>query len=237
MTLADLQNQIAIMARPGRSTSTVIQQNSQTWINEFVLRELYKLRRWWFLQQQQHLPLVANQATYAVPGGGEALYIVSATSAGMDLLLPPLAQAQAFYAATGSPEAVALLVPGLPSGPPIAAVSQLQVFPTPDAIGPYAIDLTVTAPFAPLALGTDHNFITDQFPFLVIAGGLACAFLSLQEDSLFMQWWQLYANQVRALASYDHEVRRGGTMPEPIEPFVPSFILGAAGVPAAAAAG
>jgi hypothetical protein len=233
MTLTQIQAQIAIMARPGKSTSVVIQQNSQTWVNEFILRELYKMRRWWFLQQQQSLALVPGQSTYPVPGG-EALYIVEATVGGQPLLLPPLAQAQAFYAASGPPEAVALLMPGLPSGSALAAVSQLQVFPAPDTVSPYTVALTVTSPFGALQYATDHNFVTDQFPFLVIAGGLACAFLSLQEDALFMQWWQLYANQVKALASYDHEVRRGGTMPEPIEPFIPPFVMG--GVPTAPAA-
>lgn len=235
MTLTQLQQQIMVMARPGGATSTVIQQNSQTWINEFVCRELYKLRRWWFLHQAVTLVTRPGDANFPAPfPTGEALYIVSATSDGQDLLLPPLAQAKAFYADTGPPEAVALGVPGLGWKPGTTAhVSDLMVFPTPD--GEYRLDVAFTSPLAPLAYGTDHNFLTDQFPFLVIAGGLAIAFLSLQEDQLFTQWWQIYANQCRALASYDHEVRRGGTMPEPIEPFLPPFALGAAPQPVAAA--
>jgi hypothetical protein len=240
MTLNQIQQQIALMARPGGATSSIIAQNAQVWVNEFILRELYKLRRWWFLQQQQQIATTVGTSLYAVPGG-EALYVVGATASGKDLLLPPLAQAQAFYAASGPPEAVALTVPapiaqGAPASP-LSIVSQVQVFPAPDTT--YTIQLTVTSPFPVLAFGNDHNFVTDQFPMLVISGGLACAFLSLQEDQLFMQWWQIYRNQCRALAAYDHEVRRGGTMPESIDPYLPPFALGlaAAPEPAGAAAG
>lgn len=235
MNLLELQGQIQVFARPNSSNqSPLVTQNTATWLNELVLKPLYKLRRWWFLNQKQTVSLLAGVSTYTLQNQQTALYIVSGTSAGQPLLLPPIAQAEAFYSSTGPPEAVSLVVPLVTGGMPIG-VSQIQVFPTPDTAGPYTLNLDYTAPFASLQRPSDHNFLTDQFPMLVIAGGVAAAKLAFEEDQAFQQWWSIYVNQVRTLAAYDHEVRRGGTMPEPIEPFIP--FISQLVAPAAVAAG
>ena len=115
-------------------------------------------------------------------------------------------------------------------------MTQFQIFPTPDAMTIYQPVLEFTAPFAPLETPSDHNFITDKFPLLAQAGMMSMSYLALHEDQNFGTWWQIYKQQVHLLASYDHEVRRGGTMPEPMEPFLPQFSTPAGAAPAQSAA-
>jgi hypothetical protein len=198
-----------------------VANNLTVWTNEFVLRPLYKLRRWWFLHQGQTIPLQTGVSTYSLLGSASALYITAAASGTLPLLLPPLVQAQQFWQGSGPPDAIALL-PSFGSSPTSSPVTEFQIFPTPDA-STYTIAVDFTQAFPPLLVGTDHNFLTDEFPMLVQAGMMAMSHLALHEEPLFTQWFRVYAQQVRSLASYDHEVRRGGTMPEPMEPFVPEY--------------
>lgn len=214
MIFGDLLTQAQNMLRPGATASTVVSNNMLVWTNQLILRPLYKLRRWHWLNQKQVITTNAGTPTYQlVTGTASLLYLVNASYGGSDLLVPPIQQAEAFYTGSGPPEGVAL-IPGNP-------VQTVQVFPTPDSGGPYAIQTDYTSPLADLALTTDHNFVTDEFSFLVLAGMVMVGALSFQEDTLFNTWREIYITQVRAIAVYDHEVRRGGTMPEPLEPYIP----------------
>lgn len=233
MTFADLANSTMAMARPGGSKSSLVQNNLLLWTNEFVLRPFYKLRRWWFLNQTQTASLWNGVSTYTFQGGATALFVTEAAYGTLPLLLPPLVQAQAFWPGTGSPDALALL-PKFGSLTNASPVTQFQVFPTPNAA--YQIAVSFTQPFNNLELPTDHNFVTDEYPLMVQAGMMTVAFLAMHEDQLFAEWLGIYKQQVRAVATYDHEVRRGGTMMEPMEPFVPDYST-IMPTPAGAAAG
>jgi hypothetical protein len=203
------------VAATGNASQT-LSTNLVGWTQNYILTPLYKLRRWYWLNAKATITSAPFISTYTVPNVSEAIFLVSATSGGTDLLIPPISQAEAFYAGSGPPEGVAL-VPGNP-------ITQVQVFPTPDGAGPYFVNLDVTQPFVPLVDdGLSHNYLTDAFPLLVLSGMNSMAFLFLQEEGLFNYWFGIYASQVRALATYDHEVRRGGTMPEPFDPFVPTL--------------
>ena len=90
MTFGQLEDMVLTLVRPGGSKSPVVANNVGLWTNEFVLRPLYKLRRWWFLRQSQTFTLVANTNTYTFQNGASALYITAATLGTYPLLLPPI---------------------------------------------------------------------------------------------------------------------------------------------------
>ena len=213
--------------RPSSTVSNALQTNLVAWTEAYFLKPLYRLRRWIWAQQTPTVTTTSGTSTYtpALTGGAtEILYIVAATLNNQDLFVPPISQASAFWTGTGTPDAVSLL----PANP----VTQLQLFPTPN--GTFTVPVALTTPLTPLLDdGMMHNYLTDDHPALVFSAMLTCGFMFLQEDNLAKYWTSIFVQRVREVARYDHEVRHGGTMPEPFEPYLPTLMPMMAGSAAA----
>jgi hypothetical protein len=209
MNWGQIRAQQKLFLAGSATTSGQLDANLDEWTN-MRLRELYRLQRWSWLQQQEQVAVTAGAQLYTL--SSPAIYAVSFVLDGRWLREVPEGQALAFYGtASGTPRAFSTVPTGATEW------SQFKLWPTPAANGTLVV--TVTRPLADLALDTDSNFLTLHHPFLVVAAGVSLGMRYLREYEMAERWEAIYQGEVEKLVHNEFQRQRAAAQHEPVVPF------------------